>query len=254
MVQKQALDGGEWCEVCHGGRFVCRDVMPGHEDFGVPKPCPCCNANFDRRKADEISMLLPGEITHGVDDLDPAIHTQAIIDAARFLGRYGTKMGILIGPNGCGKTYIGMAIIKEALDAGLSAVYAKAEDLLQQLRDGFDEHAQLSYSEVFERAKLARVLVIDELEKIGSSGWAELQIHNLIDERWRRFIQVATVGITNDFNALAPSVRSRFGDRERSFILIMQPVDIRMTDLGKAREQIADWRRKNLQRAAKLES
>lgn len=102
---------------------------------------------------------------------------------------------LMHGPEGIGKTWLGAASVRAALDAGRSAMYVGCEAFFERVRATYDEDADGRDTDVLDAAAGVDVLVIDELGGAAFSDWARSKFLRLIDER--DVMERQTILITN---------------------------------------------------------
>lgn len=101
------------------------------------------------------------------------------------------------GEWGTGKSYLLAAMVNEARERGLIAVYVTMADLLDHLRDAFNPKAPLDYSALWDNVLEAQVLALDEIEKFRPTPWAEERFFVLVNARYVNVAEQLTVFATN---------------------------------------------------------
>lgn len=97
----------------------------------------------------------------------------------------GRNIVSLLGTPGTGKTQIAVSIMLRCIQrdgSGLVAVYTTARDMFDKVRTQFDAGG----SDQRPRYRVARVLVVDELDKCQWSEWERQEFIALIDKRYVR--------------------------------------------------------------------
>lgn len=185
--------------------------------------CPKCNQPYYRL---DLQVGDPGfgKVRCGCDDpLDPEAEFVKRLRASRltFMEQYYTfarvhpkacrikakmaalkvldKQGWLTlwGNYGSGKSYMGCAVVNEALARGQEPVYWLMPIFLEELKKAFHPITGPGASELYDQALRAPVLVIDEFEKINATPWALERLQTLFLQRYRQYDQQVTVWITN---------------------------------------------------------
>lgn len=118
--------------------------------------------------------------------------------------------GIVAGSYGLGKTGALKSLVAAACRAGITAKYLTAEKLLTMIRATFD--TQQSEAALIDRLVATKILVIDEVDVIGNSAWAEATIRMIVDERYAARNKTMTWFATNNLDGLWPYLRSRLSD------------------------------------------
>lgn len=112
------------------------------------------------------------------------------------------------GPPGTGKTHLAVAIGLYLLSTETTVKFWPVPSLLERLRRGYDDQ---SYYKVYDNAKDAETLILDDWGMHKSTEWADEQLDALIDFRLR--YQRQTIITTNlSFKDLQPRVRSRLSE------------------------------------------
>lgn len=100
----------------------------------------------------------------------------------------------LWGPFGTGKTHLCAAIVNACIENRKAAVYYTLPDLLNVLRGTFKDN---TFSDVFSRLATVPVLVIDEVDKVNWTAWADEAVYELVDARYRALNERGTVFAMN---------------------------------------------------------
>lgn len=165
--------------------------MRADDGSGKLVPCP---ANEPARAAHERKLAnLAGLMAHErdlrFDDLKDRAEckdTPAMIEAARrFVDRRGRPILTIAGDPGTGKSLVGMAIVNE-WGPGL-AVYTPFADLLDYMRAGFADDAEIDARERYSLIKSAELVVIDDFDedKINLTDYAVEFRYRFFDWRTR---------------------------------------------------------------------
>ncbi len=193
----------EPCPVCNGAGWLTRRVPVGQPDFGQAFPCQCRQSGVDQARSlealERYSNLGPlrqstfaNANPSGPTD-HPANH-QAFALALAAAARYAADpQGWLTfaGPSGSGKTYLAAAIANRRIEAGHPALFITAADLLDYLRGGFDDDAELGFVDRFEQSRDAQLLVLDDLPTRPATPWGQERLFQLL--AWRHSARLPTV-------------------------------------------------------------
>ena len=249
------------------------DAAYFHPDFGKIRPCQNALHASDRRKRQaKLSGLSEREIDLRLDDLQVIQSDKTfklpegeeltrIINGKekKFNSVYRSNKGMLDtykrlvsgesdkppffvyvwGPHGGGKTTAAIALVNELNLAGRGdAMYITLPDLLQGLKDSFDEQNKAqdnrTESQKYQRLQKMPNLVIDEFDfadgKVGHSNYNLQLLQRLVDHRYRtgKTGETMTTFISNSpANHIGiASVVSRLKDSE-SFIVLNSAPDLR---------------------------
>jgi DNA replication protein DnaC len=120
----------------------------------------------------------------------------------------------LIGTRGTGKTQLAVDLLFKACEHDSLAKYLKAMDFFTELRATFKKNSEADEAGIIEKYTLPRLLVIDNVDRRGSSEWEDRLLTHLIDKRYDRC--AATILIANlDEAAFAAHVGVDVVDRIR---------------------------------------
>ena len=171
------------CEICGGGGWVRFDLPREHPQFGKLQPCP----NMD------IDVDLPGKARlYGLSKHERALDWTAVlplegsnaveaVDIVRRVIERGYGWVYLWGDYGVAKSLILQIATAVSLRSGKDASYIRMAEILDHLRDGFDEG---DYSSRMEWWLSVPILCIDEFERVNETGWAENRRFVLMDNRY----------------------------------------------------------------------
>jgi len=135
---------------------------------------------------------------------------------------------VLAGPKGVGKTHLAMAIAWEWFDDGFPVLFTRVDDLLDELRRGYEDK---SYFQKLDSLRRCALLVLDDLGAEHAKDWAGERIDRIVDWRYleRRPLIVTTNAKSDD---LAPRVASRLSDQSCSNVIQIDADDFRTTGSG----------------------
>lgn len=219
------------CPICGGSGFV-PTMRSGVQ---VMVPCECRERVVLRRK-----MILAGvpddeTFLSATFDLDPKVEvreqsTGKAIDGRAFFSSYAQRIlemrdtgsGLLLrGPLGVGKTCIAVAILKEALKAGLTCKFVTAEGYMAALKASFDSpEARCRFEYDFNHTD---VWVLDEFgsehrvtkteaQERNYNSWLMASWENLFRTTPRRQLFVITSNLT------AEDLKKMYSDRVLSLL------------------------------------
>lgn len=131
-----------------------------------------------------------------------------------------------------GKSHLAMAIAWEWFDDGFNVLFSRADDLLDWLRQGYDDN---TYHKRFESIRRRHLLVLDDLGTEQAKDWVGEKLDRIID--WRYSAHMPLVVSTNaKSEELAPRVASRLADHSCSVVVQIDAEDYR-TEIKRLEEQ-----------------
>jgi DNA replication protein DnaC len=146
--------------------------------------------------------------------------------AAKNLARGNLSWGnilVLAGPTGVGKTHLALAIGWEWFEDGFSVLFTRIDDLLDWLRQGYDDN---TYHQRLEKLQRCSLLILDDLGAEHAKEWAGEKIDRIVD--WRYVNRAPLVVTTNARSEdLAPRVASRLADHSCSIVVPIDAEDYR---------------------------
>ncbi|GAP08433.1 MAG TPA: DNA replication protein DnaC [Anaerolinea thermolimosa] len=130
---------------------------------------------------------------------------------------------VFSGTYGCGKTHLAAAIGNYQASRGQPPIFVVVPDLLDHLRSTFSPNSTVSYDEVFEEVRSARLLILDDLGTQNASPWAREKLYQIFNHRYTA--ELPTVITTaSRLDELDPRIRSRMLDtRLCTFFGILAP-------------------------------
>jgi len=136
----------------------------------------------------------------------------------------GGNFLVLAGPTGVGKTHLALAIAWEWLEDGFSVLFSRVDDLLDELRQGYEDG---SYHKKLDTIRRCSLLVLDDLGAEHAKEWAGEKIDRIVD--WRYISDMPLVVTTNAKSEdLAPRVASRLADHSHSLVVQIDAGDYRI--------------------------
>jgi DNA replication protein DnaC len=118
----------------------------------------------------------------------------------------------LLGQRGTGKTQMSVCLIRDAVEAGLTALYIRASDLFRQLRSTFRPDADETERALLQRFSSVGFLVIDEAHEGGGTDFEARTLTDIVDSRYGRMLSTLLLcNLTPEAFAQAagPSIVSR---------------------------------------------
>lgn len=100
---------------------------------------------------------------------------------------------IFYGSHGMGKSGLLCSIVANCFRAGISARYARAEEILRELRSTFSNDSDVSEYELFQKYGHYQVLAIDEVDRVSDTRWSRSALFSLLDMRYNLRNQLATL-------------------------------------------------------------
>jgi len=170
------------------------DVPVGDPRFGRPMPCPDCHDATLSQRLSKCSQLtgwlrqarFAGYRVHDANRLGYEAASAFVNEPLRWLTFWG--------PFGTGKTHLCAAIVNACVENRKAAVYYTLPDLLNILRGTFKDN---TFSDTFSRLVRVPVLVVDEVDKVNWTQWADEAVYELVDARYRGMDDVGTAFAMN---------------------------------------------------------
>ena len=130
---------------------------------------------------------------------------------------------VLAGPSGVGKTHLALAVAWEWFEDGFDVLFSRADDLLDWLRQGYDDN---TYHKRFDSIRQRHLLVLDDLGTEQAKDWAGEKLDRIVD--WRYINRLPLVVTTNAKSEdLAARVASRLSDTSCSVVVQIDAEDYR---------------------------
>jgi DNA replication protein DnaC len=180
---------------CPGSGFVYDEVR------NVATDCDCRPQMHAAARAAKLRGRIPDRFRNVAFDQPPV--TDMPRSVVRVVERYVDELDARIaegrglwfeGTHGTGKTTLAMLVSKRALAAGKSVAVYSVPRLLAELRDTFDDDAELSATQLIDRLTAVELLHLDDLGAERTSAWVLEQLYSLINARYEaeRAILVTT--------------------------------------------------------------
>ena len=101
------------------------------------------------------------------------------------------------GPYGVGKSGVLRSIVAACCRALVSARYVRAEDIFREMRATFGDDSNIGEDELLQKYGHYQVLAIDEVDRVSDTRWSRSALFSLLDMRYNRRNQLATLLATN---------------------------------------------------------
>lgn len=170
---------------CGGTGFVYDEAK------NIATDCACRPQMLAAARAAKLRGRIPDRYRH-VDFDQPPV-TDMPRSVVRVVQRYVDDLDARLregrglwfeGSHGTGKTTLAMLVSKRALAAGRSVAVYSVPRLLAELRDTFDDHAELSATQLIDRLTAVELLHLDDLGAERTSPWVLEQLYSLINARY----------------------------------------------------------------------
>ncbi len=90
---------------------------------------------------------------------------------------------VFLGPTGCGKTHLSVAIANERLNYGDGVLYFLVADLLDYLRETFSPDTGVTLDKRFDEVRNVPLLVLRDFSTYHSTPWAREKLYQLLVRR-----------------------------------------------------------------------
>ncbi|HES58774.1 MAG TPA: ATP-binding protein, partial [Firmicutes bacterium] len=197
-------------------------------------PCPvCADPNERLFYLFQRSGLEPEEHAWQLDFLEGRAGKQHALRSARRLldqSPYPAGWLVLFGAHGVGKSGVLKSVVAACVRAGVPARYVRAGDILQEIRATFGEASQLSEAGIAAEYGRYQVLAVDEIDRISNTPWAQSTLMLILDTRYARRKQLATLMATNlQPEGLPPGMRYLASRMKDGFCASVEGEDLRGT-------------------------
>lgn len=185
------------CPRCNDAGFVRLERTVGDPQFGEIVPCECAKSRAGAGQAERLQRysnlgpLTAIRFDSLAQDGSSTLRAAAAIAAAFARGEpladapdAGPASWLLIyGDQGAGKTALGAAMANDRIARGEPALYFVVPDLLDHLRAAYGKDASLPFPTLFEKVRNAPFLILDDIDAIHLTGWAEEKLFQLLNHR-----------------------------------------------------------------------
>jgi DNA replication protein DnaC len=111
---------------------------------------------------------------------------------------------LLMGPCGCGKTHLAVAVMKQLIARGHEALFYDYCELLKEIQGSYNPTNQATEAGVLEPVLTTEVLLLDDLGASKPSAWALETIGHILTTRYNE--KRITIITTNYLDAPAPGL------------------------------------------------
>ena len=132
----------------------------------------------------------------------------------------------LSGETGVGKTHLAVAVAAQCIEKGSPVMFAFVPELMDYLRYTFSPDSTVTYDRVFEEVKSSPLLVLDDLGKEQSSGWAVEKLYQIIVHRHNARLPTVITSMMDFSDDLDP-ITSRVQDPAVSQLVKLDAPDYR---------------------------
>ena len=136
---------------------------------------------------------------------------------------------VFSGGYGCGKTHLAAAIGNYSRGLGQAPIFRSVPDLLDHLRSTFSPSSTVTYDEIFEEVRSARLLILDDLDTQNASPWAKEKLYQILNHRY--MAELPTVITTaSTLEKIDERIRSRMLDKRVCTFFGMETPAFRISD------------------------
>ena len=228
------------CPRCGGTGYVRRNVPVGHEAFGRAVPCECAERDAAEQLAEQLQRM---------SNLGPLSRTAPLRrgvagkrrPADRLPVRRRADPAALAGPlraRGSGRTRLAAELANRRLERASRALYFVAADLLDRLRAAYRRDAQMPYPVLFEHARDAEFLIIDDADLTNPTDWAREKLFQLLNHRWNAGLRTVIIVGESGSDGLGLARWLATGDRTLNITLQSVRATSRYHQIGGLREDV----------------
>ena len=178
------------CPKCGGTGFVITE----HANLSGASPCDCRAQGRaarleDRsqipalyRRASFDNFIVPGN----ENPIARRELTTVLLAVKQFLRVFPNEKRpglLLIGETGCGKTHLAVAALREIIAKGFEGLFCNYQELLNDIKSGYDPASNSSSRAAYEKALDADVLLVDDLGANRTTDWVEDTINSIVTYR-----------------------------------------------------------------------
>jgi DNA replication protein DnaC len=142
---------------------------------------------------------------------------------------------VLSGTYGCGKTHLAASVGNYQAGLGQPPLFVVVPDLLDHLRSTFSPNSSVSYDEIFEEVRTARLLILDDLGTQSATPWAREKLYQIFNHRYTADLPTV-ITTASRLDEIDPRIRSRMLDsRLCTFFGILAPAYSAVSEARKTR-------------------
>lgn len=184
--------------------------LRGESGIGVLESCPSPTCPIAGERWREQSERALGVAT--IPPLYAEACMQDVRQPADFLARVEAAMHdgesiLLSGRSGTGKTYLAVALLRAALEAGRDGRFVVVPDLLDRIRRAYGD-AGPGADEVVEAVERVDFLVLDDLGTEQATPWALEKLYQIVNAR---ILNLRQMVITTNLDG--PTLTRQLGQR-----------------------------------------
>ncbi len=241
------------CPICKGTGFVHPRLPSGKPDYSRVITCRCVQKELDKelkarlQRYSGLDLALLKKMTFDNFkrrvNLPPEVqgNLEEAYRIAVDFAKSPENWLVLAGVTGCGKTHLAVAIANHRLKEGKPVKFVVVPDFLDHLRSAFSPESQVSYDQLFEEAKNAPLLILDDYGEQSTTPWAQEKLYQVINYRYNaRLPTIITTRLAWD--EMDDPIASRFLDHQLSMIFNINVPDYR-TDATASRKKITRGRK-----------
>lgn len=183
------------CPTCRGARFVRVTADPNDPRFGQAQPCECARHEEPQERRSRLlrysrlgamqrfnfQSLVP---TGRSDDPRTQGQYQEAVQVVRRFAEHPEGWLVLLGPHGAGKTHIAAAVANMVIERGDPALFMTVADLMDHLRSGYSDDAEVGYDVLLDQVRSAPLLVLDDLDAYAQTPWAREKFFQIVSHRF----------------------------------------------------------------------
>ena len=118
---------------------------------------------------------------------------------------------VLMGSYATGKTHLAAAISHYRGALGDDPIFTVVPDLLDHLRATFSPTSSVSYDNIFNQVRTAKLLILDDLGTQSATPWAREKLYQILNYRYETHLPTV-ITTSARFEELDPRIRSRMMD------------------------------------------
>ena len=178
------------CEKCQGTGFI----IVERANISGAEPCECrtqLRAAGLEERAQIPSLYRNASFDHFVipGNENPTARrelTTVLLAVKQFVRSFPNEKRpglLLIGETGCGKTHLAVAALREIIAKGFEGLFCNYQNLLNNIKAGYDAASNSSNREAYQTALDSEVLLLDDLGANRITDWVEDTINSIITYR-----------------------------------------------------------------------